>query len=146
MTDSDEIDELREQTRGTDRISADADEKEDDKEETEDTDVSEDGPTDAVEKPPEPSAGFVRAFEERAGRTESGIDPRTVSATDPALSALLLALQDTGELEEVGCSIAEELGAPEPPVYDRDAVVRLAVAYALSETAPDYFGVLSEHV
>jgi hypothetical protein len=157
MTDSDEIDELREQTRGTDRISADAGDEEVRKdEETEEDEAVEEDESEAEEHEetsdsgarnlPAPSEGFETVFEERAGRTKSGIDPRSVSATDPDLSALLLALQETEELEDVGGSIAEELGAPEPPVYDRDAVVRLAVAYALKETAPEYFKLLANRV
>ena len=157
MTDSDEIDELRKQTRGTDRISADADDEEVRKDkETEEDEAFEDDESEPEEheetsdsgarKAPTPSEGFETVFEERARRTESGIDPGSVSATDPDLSALLLALQETGELEDVGGSIAEELGAPEPPVYDRDAVVRLAVAYALKEAAPGYFKLLADRV
>lgn len=162
MTDSDEIDELREQTRGKDRISAagDTEERDDgesgekggkergiheEKGETEKGEQAQRKTDDGTETPT-PSEEFERAFEDRAGRTESGIDPRTVSATDPALSALLLALQETDELDDVGGAIADELGAPAPPGYDRDAVVRLAVAYALSEAAPEYFDVLAEHV
>ncbi len=151
----DEIDELREQTRGTDRISADAEngtgdgekERKDERERPTQEQETEQARVDTKRRnpePPTPSEGFEGAFEERAGRTESGIDPRTVSATDPALSALLLALQDTGELDEVGGAIADELGAPAPPGYDRDAVVRLAVAYALRDTAPEYFEKLAE--
>jgi hypothetical protein len=144
----DEIDELREQTRGTDRISADAgngtedgekhrkDEREQLTQESQKVGVDTEGRS---SEPPIPPEGFEGAFEERANRTDSGIDPRTVSATDPALSALLLALQDAGELDDVGGAIADELGAPAPPEYDRDAVVRLAVAYALKDVAPEYF-------
>jgi hypothetical protein len=167
--DEDEIDELREQTRGTDRISADAGDgesesrggkagvKEDEKTEErgerqndaereateEDSETEVETGTDSHDTPT-PSEEFEKAFEERAGRTNSGIDPRTVSATDPALSAFLLALQDAGELDDVGGAIADELGAPAPPEYDRDALVRLAVAYALEDAAPEYFGALAE--
>jgi len=164
-----EIDELREMTRGTDRISADAGdgteegEKEGQQIEQEvstqgqgqgqgqrrrrerEKEDEEDGGT-AEAKSPTPSEAFEAAFEERAGRTSSAIDPRTVSARDPSLSALLLALQDADELDEVGGAIADGLGAPAPPEYDRDAVVRLAVAYALRETAPEYFEKLAERV
>jgi hypothetical protein len=165
-----EIDELREKTRGTDRISADAGdgnggeddgagENEGGNEEREGSEKKQNGSgtetaeeTDPTETEtggrandtPLPSGGFERALKERAGRTESGIDPRTVSATDPALSAFLLALQDAGELDDVGGAIADGLGAPAPPEYDRDAVVRLAVAYALEDVAPEYFGALAE--
>jgi hypothetical protein len=167
--DEDEIDELREQTRGTDRISADAGDggsesrggeagvKEDEKTEEREkrqNDAEREAMEEDSEKDietgadshdtPTPSEEFERAFEERAGRTSSGIDPRTVSATDPALSAFLLALQDAGELDDVGGAIADELGAPAPPEYDRDALVRLAVAYALEDAAPEYFGALAE--
>lgn len=168
--DEDEIDELREQTRGTDRISAEAGDGESESRggeagETEGKKTKEkseerknDAEMGAMEEDsekdtetgadshdtPTPSEEFERAFEERAGRTSSGIDPRTVSATDPALSAFLLALQDAGELDDVGGAIADELGAPAPPEYDRDALVRLAVAYALEDAAPEYFGALAE--
>jgi hypothetical protein len=166
--DEDEIDELREQTRGTDRISADAggggnggenagakqgektkEESEERQNDAERGATEEDSETEAEtgtdsHDTPTPSEEFERAFEERAGRTSSGIDPRTVSATDPALSAFLLALQDAGELDDVGGAIADELGAPAPPEYDRDALVRLAVAYALEDAAPEYFGALAE--
>ncbi len=184
--DGDDIDALREQTRGGDRISADsgrvqdgnktneADETEgtdetDEMEETEGTDEMDDTDGDdendrnesdgreregtrtsrqvsAKSSSPSPSDTFETVFAERARRAESGVDPRTVSATDPALSALLLSLQEVGELDAVGKAIAEEFGAPEPPEYDRDAVARLAVAYALRETAPEYFEVLAERV
>jgi hypothetical protein len=160
--DEDEIDELREQTRGTDRISAESkggerrgeeagETEEEQKREGEAKEVTgETGDTETEtdvrgNDTPTPSEGFKRAFEERAGRTSSGIDPRTVSATDPALSAFLLALQDAGELDDVGGAIADGLGAPAPPEYDRDALVRLAVAYALEDAAPEYFGALAEH-
>jgi len=150
--DEDDIDELREQTRGTDRISADAvDGTEDgDEERKDERERLRQEPQNAADtegrssESPTPSEGFEGVFKERAGRTEGGIDPRTVSATDPALSALLLALQDAGELDDVGGAIADELGAPEPPEYDRDAVVRLAVAYALKDVAPEYFDHLAE--
>lgn len=169
--DEDEIDELREQTRGTDRISAESGdgkrggeevgvkegekteergEKQKDaemetKEEESETEIE--TSTDSHDTDtPAPSEEFESAFEERAGRTSSGIDPRTVSATDPALSAFLLALQEVGELDDVGEAIAEGLGAPAPPEYDRDAVVRLAVAYALEDAAHEYFELLTEHV
>ncbi|MDZ7687255.1 MAG: hypothetical protein U5J64_00790 [Halobacteriales archaeon] len=156
MTDSDEIDELREQTRGTDRISADAGngteggaggQKEEKEKEEYETKAEEDaGDEGEATDTPTPSEAFEDVFEERARRAESGIDPRSVSATDPALSALLLAAQDADELDEIGDAVADALGAPAPPEYDRDAVVRLAVAYALNETAPGYFEVLAEHV
>lgn len=167
--DEDEIDELREKTRGTDRISADAGdgglegenaggkkgektEERGERQNDAETETTEGDGEKGIETganshdTPTPSEEFERAFEERAGRTNSGIDPRTVSATDPALSAFLLALQDAGELDDVGGAIADGLGAPAPPEYDRDAVVRLAVAYALNETAPEYFELLTEHV
>lgn len=163
----DEIDELRKQTRGTDRISADTgggsdaedatkgeskegqhEEKEQDTEqeteEKEEDEGTDEGARTTKREAPTPSEEFERAFEERAGRTSSAIDPRTVSATDPSLSALLLALQDAGELEAVGDAVADALGAQEPPEYSRDSVVRLAVAYALRETAPGYFEKLAE--
>ncbi|MFP4188455.1 MAG: hypothetical protein ACLFR5_03495 [Halobacteriales archaeon] len=145
MTD-DEIDELREQTRGADRISADAtdgDEETDGKETTEVTeenaemDAEDTGDKETVAGPT-PSEGFADTLAGRAERTDAGVDPRSFSADDPGLSALLLALQDTGEIDAVGEALRDALGAPEPPEYDRDAVVRLALTYALSEEAPAY--------
>ncbi len=149
---TDEIDELREQTRGTDRISAEVGDG-DGSEETEDSDETsgEDAESETSEETtgkenrgPSPSDSFGDVFDERAGRTEGGIDPRSFSAEDPRLSALLLALQDTGEIEDVGGALCEAVGAREPPKYDRDTVVRLALTYALRETAPEYFEELAQ--
>jgi len=92
---------------------------------------------------PEPSSEFRDTYETNARRARRGVNPRSFSADDPGLSALLLSLQQTGELEEVGGAIREELNAPEPPEYDQDAVVRLALTYAVNETAPGYFEVLA---
>jgi hypothetical protein len=148
---TDEIDELREQTRGTDRISAESGEREDQDtdekkvsaKEGEDSEeeVKEDEPTG-----PTPSGEFSEALAERARRSESGIDPRSISADDARLSAFLLALQDTGEIEDVGDAVRGKLGATEPPEYDRDAVVRLALTYALRDAAPEYFEELADGV
>ncbi|MGK2230676.1 MAG: hypothetical protein ACI9QA_000835, partial [Methanobacteriota archaeon] len=49
-----------------------------------------------------------------------------------------------GEIEEVGEAVRGAVGAQQPPEYDRDAVVRLALTYALSEEAPEYFDALVE--
>jgi hypothetical protein len=138
--DGEEIDELREQTRGADRISAgvDGDEATEAVEEDEKDKVSEDEGAE-TDTGPTPSDAFAEALADRAERTDAGVDPRSVSADDPGLSAFLLALQDTGEIEEVGEALREAVGARRPPEYDRDAVVRLALTYALSEEAPAYF-------
>jgi hypothetical protein len=178
MTDNDEeIDELREQTRGADRISADTnggsgadggeeekkeeekgedagdvEEMKDEQGEEEDDEDTSDGKTETEETPdetdaggkPTPSDAFAEAFAERSERAKTGVDPRSVSADDPGLSAFLLALQDTGEIEEVGEAVRGAVGAQQPPEYDRDAVVRLALTYALSEEAPEYFDALVE--
>jgi hypothetical protein len=153
MTDEEDdgIDELREQTRGADRISAevsDGDGKED-SEETEEVaeekTVAEEGAEDEKKDAgPSPSDAFAAAFDERAERTNAGVDPSSVSAKDPGLSAFLLALQDTGEIYDVGEAIRDGIGTERPPEYDRDAVVRLALTYAIRETAPDYFDELVE--
>ena len=150
MTEEDDIDELREQTRGADRISAEVTDGEDSSG-TEDTEEVENESSeesdDSNEKGgtgPTPSESFGEAFAERADRTRAGVDPRSVSADDPGLSAFLLALQDTGEIEDIGEAVREAVGAERPPEYDRDAVVRLALTYALSEEAPAYFDALVE--
>jgi hypothetical protein len=145
MTDEgDDIDELREQTRGADRISAVSDGEGDEEVEVEPTDeetdeTGGDGDAEKTETGPTPSEGFGAAFADRAERTRAGVDPRSVSADDGRLSALLLALQDTGEIDDVGEAVREGVGAEAPPEYDRDAVVRLALTYALREEAPAYF-------
>jgi hypothetical protein len=156
MTDEgDEIDELREQTRGSDRISAEVTDGEsgegsEDAAAEEDVTGDEADPEEEAEEVaeggegtgtggPTPSEAFDDAFAHRAERTKGGVDPRSVSAEDPRLSAFLLALQDTGEIEEVGEAVRGALGAQEPPEYDRDALVRLALTYALHEEAPEYF-------
>lgn len=144
---TDEIDELREQTRGTDRISAESgEEKEEDRAEkaVSEKKTSEKEVRTNVSTGPTPSDRFSEALAERARRSESGIDPRSISGDDARLSAFLLALQDTGEIEDVGDAVREELGATEPPEYDRDAVVRLALTYALRDAAPEYFEELAE--
>ena len=150
MTEDDEIDELRQQTRGSDRISAEVTDGKD----PSGTEATEDAETGGIEAVggsdeggtgPKPSESFGDAFAERANRTKAGVDPRSVSADDPGLSAFLLALQDTGGIEEVGEAVREAVGAERPPEYDRDAVVRLALTYALSEEAPAYFEELVEH-
>jgi len=147
----DGIDELREQTRGSDRISADATDGDEETDAEETGEVTEekddrgetagDGKTDAG---PTPSEAFAAALDERAERTDAGVDPASVSAKDPGLSAFLLALQDTGEIDDVGEAIRDGVGTEKPPEYDRDAVVRLALTYALRETAPEYFDELVE--
>lgn len=142
MTEDDEIDELREQTRGTDRISA---EVTDGEEEASEERTEKESEAENVHEGPKPSDSFGDALADRLNRTRAGVDPSTFSADDPGLSALLLALQDTGEIEDVGGELRDLLGAPEPPKYDRDAVLRLALTYALRETAPEYFEELAEN-
>jgi len=156
---SDELDDLREQTRGTDRISASTDEEEtergdegvngaDETESVTDETPSSESRTEAEvgsrADTPEPSEGFRETYEKNARRARRGVNPRSFSADDPGLSAFLLSLQQTDELESLGEAIREELGAPEPPEYDQDSVVRLALTYAVSETAPGYFEVLAD--
>jgi len=152
---TDELDDLREQTRGTDRISASTDEEETEEDEAKEEDETVADETSASESQtesdgradadtPEPSEGFLETYEENARRARRGVNPRSFSADDPGLSAFLLSLQQTGELERVGRAIRGELGAPEPPEYDQDAVIRLALTYAVSQTAPDYFKVLAD--
>lgn len=69
---------------------------------------------------------------------EAGETSKTLSVRDARLTALVRALEETGELEEVGADLQEALGREAAPdAIDRSEVLRLAVRLGLQEAAPD---------
>ncbi|MCF2165404.1 hypothetical protein PNP85_13065 [Halobacterium salinarum] len=69
---------------------------------------------------------------------EAGETSKTLSVRDARLTALVRALEETGELEEVGTDLQEALGREAAPdAIDRSEVLRLAVRLGLQEAAPD---------
>ncbi|MCD2201365.1 hypothetical protein LPA44_15955 [Halobacterium sp. KA-4] len=69
---------------------------------------------------------------------EAGETSKTLSVRDARLTALVRALEETGELEEVGTDLQEALDREAAPdAIDRSEVLRLAVRLGLQEAAPD---------
>ncbi|QLC35754.1 hypothetical protein EFA46_015970 (plasmid) [Halarchaeum sp. CBA1220] len=69
---------------------------------------------------------------------ESGEVSKTLSMRDARLTALIRALEETGELDAVGDALRDDLGiASDDDGADRSEVLRLAVRVGLREAAPD---------
>jgi len=69
---------------------------------------------------------------------EAGETSKTLSVRDARLTALVRALEETGELEEVGTDLQEALDREAAPdAIDRSEVLRLAVRLGLQEATPD---------
>lgn len=143
----DELEELREQTRGSDRIDADeegttADSTESSTEESgQGSGAAEATDSDA----PDPAEGFDERYARVVGEVQRRERPRSFSASDPALSAFFEALsRDEDARQEVGDALAERAGVDVDDGYTRSELVRLSVLAGVEEAAPGYSEVLGD--
>ena len=68
---------------------------------------------------------------------EAGDISKTLSVRDARLTALVRALEETGDLEDVGTALQEELGREtDADEIDRSEVLRLAVRLGFQEAVP----------
>nr|EGQ39608.1 MAG: hypothetical protein J07AB56_03360 [Candidatus Nanosalinarum sp. J07AB56] len=113
MTDTDdELEELREKTDVGTRAQSEASEEE--------------------------SPDFEETMVELLADVEDGGVSKTLSVRDARLTALVRALEETGELADTGAALQGELGG-ETAVdgIDRSELLRLAVRLGLQEAAPE---------
>jgi hypothetical protein len=69
---------------------------------------------------------------------ENGDVSKTLSVRDARLTALVRALEETGDLVDVGTALQEELGREaDPDRIDRSEMLRLAVRLGLQEATPE---------
>lgn len=69
---------------------------------------------------------------------EDGEVSKTLSVRDARLTALVRALEETGDLDDVGDALCEELGREaNADGTDRSEMLRLAVRLGLQEAAPE---------
>ncbi|MCQ4334824.1 hypothetical protein KM295_15320 [Natronomonas sp. F2-12] len=69
---------------------------------------------------------------------EGGEVSKTLSVRDARLTALVRALEETGDLADVGAALQEELGREaDADGIDRSEMLRLAVRLGLQEAAPE---------
>ena len=69
---------------------------------------------------------------------EDGEVSKTLSVRDARLTALVRALEETGELADVGAALQEQLGREvDADGIDRSEILRLAVRLGLQEAAPE---------
>lgn len=69
---------------------------------------------------------------------EAGEVSKTLSVRDARLTALVRALEETGDLDDVGTALQEGLGrGVDADGVDRSEVLRLAVRLGLQEAAPE---------
>lgn len=69
---------------------------------------------------------------------EDGELSKTLSVRDARLTALVRALEETGELDDVGVALQEALGRDaNPESVDRSELLRLSVRLGLQEAAPE---------
>ncbi len=148
----DELEELRQQTRGTDRIDAG-----DGAEETSETsaeaaaDESRGSATEtagAEVSGPEPQEGFAEDFASNVGSVQRGIRPKSFSASDPALSAFFETLaNDEDAVQEVGDALAARVEADfDGDGYTKSELVRLSVLAGVHDAAPEYYEELDDAV
>ncbi len=72
------------------------------------------------------------------GDIEAGEVSKTLSVRDSRLTALIRALEETGELADVGIALQEELGrGTDASEIDRSELLRLAVRLGLQEAVPE---------
>lgn len=72
------------------------------------------------------------------GQVETGEVSKTLSVRDERLTALVRALEDTGDLDGVGAALGDELGRDAPADgIDRSEMLRLAVRLGLQQAAPE---------
>lgn len=69
---------------------------------------------------------------------EAGEVSKTLSVRDARLTALVRALEETGDLDNVGAALQEELGREaDADGIDRSEILRLAVRLGLQQAAPE---------
>lgn len=151
MTD-DELEELRQQTRGTDRI--DANEDEDAEDDVEADSGSDDTTTDmgstssttsSDATSPTPAGDFDERLASTVGSVERGLQPKSFSAADPVLSAFFQTVyRDDEAREAVGEALAEHVEVDVDNGYTKSELVRLSVLVGVRDAAPDYYEELVE--
>ncbi|MDY6780406.1 MAG: hypothetical protein SV760_07665, partial [Halobacteria archaeon] len=151
-TDEDELEELREQTRGADRIDASADASgEDSSQQTDDgttprenegEDYQDGSETERTTL--EVTDGFVDDLDEVLAQVRRRERTPTVSATDPELSAFFSILsereEERGELKE---ALKDEVGGGAgTAASEKEEVIRLALRLGLKEGVPEFYEVI----
>jgi len=69
---------------------------------------------------------------------DDGETAKTLSLRDERLAALVLGLEESGELEAVGVALQEELGRDVTPAeIDRSELLRLALRLGFEQASPD---------
>jgi hypothetical protein len=151
MTDDHDIDALREQTRGSDRIESESgaatmdDARSSATGDEGDADDTSPSPGGATASDVEPTAGFVDEVEEAIGHATSGIGPRTYSGSDPAFGGLFETLRDRPEdARRVAEALAAAADTEVPEEIDKATLIDLAVAAGLRAAAPDYLEPLDD--
>jgi len=88
--------------------------------------------------PSDQSTDLEDAMVALLGDVEDGEVSKTLSVRDARLTALVRALEETGDLDDVGAALREELGREaDADGIDRSEVLRLAVRLGLQEAAPE---------
>jgi hypothetical protein len=88
--------------------------------------------------PSESTSDLEDAMVEMLEAVEAGETSKTLSVRDARLTALVRALEETGDLEAVGTDLQEALDREAAPdAIDRSELLRLAVRLGLQEAAPD---------
>jgi len=78
------------------------------------------------------------AIVDKLDAVDDGDVSKTLSLRDGRLAALIHALEETGDLYDVGVALQEELGREaDRDAIDRSEALRLAVRLGLEEAAPD---------
>jgi len=68
---------------------------------------------------------------------DDGDVSKTLSLRDGQLAALIRGLEETGELDDVGVALRDQLGRESDDDIDRSEVLRLAVRVGLQEATSD---------
>lgn len=150
MTEED-IDDLREQTRGSDRIGSDSggaggdeDRSGDGSDGSASADV-EPAPT-PVEVDVAPSEGFDDAVSREIDRARTGIAPRSYSGDDPRLGGLFETLRERpDDAERLAEALAAAANEAPPETVDKATLVDLAVEAGLEAAAPDVSETLEQY-
>jgi len=88
--------------------------------------------------PGEQEIGLEDAMVSLLGDVEAGEISKTLSVRDARLTALVRALEESDDLDDVGTALQEELGREaDADEIDRSEVLRLAVRLGLQEAAPE---------
>ncbi len=152
MTD-DELEELRQQTRGTDRIDATGDEDAGVDVEA-DSGSGDDAASDTGSsssrtasdaKSPTPADDFDECLASTVGSVERGVQPKSFSASDPVLSAFFQTVyRDDEAREDVGEALVDHVDVDVEDGYTKSELVRLSVLAGVQEAAPEYYEELVE--